>query len=203
MTFTHVTSLVPLLVLAFYLIESVIRGIQSTDANKVRAFKESVLSDEGEEDRFMLYNLLIEKLEKELDETEDIMRVEAIKDNLLALKRSKETLTEGSQKDKDIVVKAVNRAVRNKQISTGIFVFLSRLITNIGFIVLFLTGSWIGILISMFTFVGYATIAEKTLTTTPGFQEFNNPRLMTTIYSLISSGFSHMPLFLALFMWRL
>ena len=192
----------PVIVFALHLLSSFVRPWTSRELKAMRKFKESMKKDEDKSVRLLMYTTMERQLKKEISETEDESEKGVLTEKLTDLESEKEGVMSGVKSERDKVVKEINKVIRMKSIYAVSATFLSILLTNIGFLIIMFTGSYIGVLVSLVTFVGTAILTDVTLSNDKEFQKItNNSTFKTTVYSILSSTLAHLPFFLALFLW--
>jgi len=193
----------PIITFIFAVAECFVRPLISREIRVLKAFREYLSEDSGES-RIKVYTTLQGKMEDKLAYTASDTEKEQIMDNILEIERERARIETGTQEgDGDIIVQAVSRAILTKSVHVVLGSLISVLIVNLGFLIILITGSFIGTIVSLFTMVGSAYVTDRALSNDQEFSSISaNQGARLAVYATITSIVMHLPFLLSLIIWN-
>lgn len=194
-------SYLPIITFIFIITGCFVRPLINSEIRALKAFRENLSEDSGES-RIKVYTTLQGKMEEKLSHTVNETEQEQIMENILEIEREKARIVTGTQEG-DIIVQAVSRTILTKSVHVVLGSLISVLIVNLGFLIILITGSFIGTLVSLFTMVGSAYITDRAISNDQEFSEIaTNQGARVAIYASITSIVMHLPFLLSLVIWN-
>jgi len=191
----------PIITFIFAVAECFVRPLISREIRVLKAFREYLSEDSGES-RIKVYTTLQGKMEDKLAYTASDTEKEQIMDNILEIERERARIETGTQEG-DIIVQAVSRAILTKSVHVVLGSLISVLIVNLGFLIILITGSFIGTIVSLFTMVGSAYVTDRALSNDQEFSSISaNQGARLAVYATITSIVMHLPFLLSLIIWN-
>jgi len=191
----------PIITFIFAVAGCFVRPLISREIRALKAFRENLSEDNGES-RIKVYTTLQGKMEDKLAYTASDTEKEQIMDNILEIERERARIETGTQEG-DIIVQAVSRAILTKSVHVVLGSLISVLIVNLGFLIILITGSFIGTIVSLFTMVGSAYVTDRALSNDQEFSSISaNQGARLAVYATITSIVMHLPFLLSLIIWN-